>query len=56
MKSPTKSDSDKKGVSYTLYDHRQCETNIQKITDFQTILTQKDKRIGLAHAIDLNLV
>ena len=56
IKTPIRSDSDKKGVSSTLYDRRRSETNILKISDFQTKLKQKDKRIGFAHAIDLNLV
>ena len=56
MKSPIRSDSDKKGVSSTLYDPRQCETKIHKISDFQTKNIEKDERIGFAHAIDLNLV
>ena len=33
IKSPIISDSDKKGVSSTLYNPRLCETNIQKISD-----------------------
>ena len=56
IKSPIGSDSDKKGVNSILYDPRRCETNIQKISDFKTELIRKGKRIGFAHAIDLNLV
>ena len=56
IKSPIRNDSDKKGVSPTLYNLRRCEINIQKISDFQTKLIQKAKRIGFSHAIDLNLV
>ena len=56
IKSPIRSDSDKKGGSSTLYDPRRCEANSQKISNFQTKLMQKDKRIGFAHAIYLNLV
>ena len=53
VKSPIRSDSDKKGVSSTLYDPRRCETDIQEISDFKTKPMQKDKTIGFAHAIDL---
>ena len=47
IKSSIRSDNDKKYFSSTLYDPRRCETNIQKISDFQTKLMQKDKRILL---------
>ena len=56
IKSPISCDSDKKGGSSTLYDPRRCEANSQKISNFQTKLMQKYKRIGFAHAIYLNLV
>ena len=46
----------KKGVSSSLYDPRRCETDIKKISDFQTNIIQKYKRIGFVHAIDLNLL
>ena len=55
IKSPIRSDSDRKGVSSILFNSKRCETSIQKISDFQTKLVQKDKRIDFAHAIDLNL-
>ena len=32
----------KKGVSSTLYDPRRCETDIKKISDFQTKIIQKN--------------
>ena len=51
MKSLIRSDSDKKGISSVSYDLRRCETDIQKISDFQ----KNEKRIGFTHAIDLNL-
>ena len=35
MKSLIRSDSDKKGISSVSYDLRRCETDIQKISDFQ---------------------
>ena len=56
IKSPIRSDSDRKGVSSILYNPKRCETNIQKISDFQTKLVQKDKRTDFAYAMDLNLV
>ena len=55
IKSPIRSDSDRKGVSSILFNSKRCETSIQKLSDFQTKLVQKDKRIDFAHAIDLNL-
>ena len=51
MKSLIRSDSDKKGISSVSYDLRRCETDIQKISDFQ----KNEKRIGFTHAIDVNV-
>ena len=52
IKSPIRSDSEKKvQLGSTLYERRQCETNIQKFSDFQTKLIKKDERIGFALAI-----
>ena len=51
MKSPIRSDSDKKVFSSTLYDRRQCETNIQKFSDFQTKLMKKDDVIIFTHDV-----
>ena len=56
IKSPIRRDKDKKGVSSAFYDPRRCETNIHKISDFQTKRIEKDESIGFAHAIYLNLV
>ena len=55
IKSPIRSDSDRKGVSSISFNPKRCETSIQKIFDFQTKLMQKDKGTDFAHAIDLNL-